>query len=267
MSLKVIAADDEENALELLCKSINSAIPGSELLAFTDPYQVLHVIEKQRYLPDLAFLDIEMFGITGIEMAKHIKELSPATKIIFVTGYSNYALEAFKVHARGYVLKPVTKDSITEELSQLEVPSKPTKAKIQVCCFGNFEVFIDGKPIKFSYSKTKEFFAYLIDRKGAFCTNGEILSILWEDQFDILKRKSYFRDLKSDLIKTLQAFGCSEIIQKQRGMISVVPEKIDCDYYDWINGKIQAINSYAGEYMRQYSWSEFTLGEIETSPK
>ncbi|MEG2139135.1 MAG: two-component system response regulator, partial [Oscillospiraceae bacterium] len=61
--------------------------------------------------------------------------------------------------------------------------------------------------------------------------------------------------------------GVDKCIRKQRGMMSVSPDQIACDYYSWMQGDIVAINAYRGEYMSQYSWGEFTLGGIEmTAP-
>ena len=54
------------------------------------------------------------------------------------------------------------------------------------------------------------------------------------------------------------------VILKKKGMIAIVPEAFDCDYYRWIDGDVAAINSFSGEYMSQYSWSEFTLAGIES---
>ncbi|MEG1579371.1 MAG: hypothetical protein RR336_11465, partial [Oscillospiraceae bacterium] len=184
--------------------------------------------------------------------------------IIFVTAYKKYALEALSLHSSGYVMKPVTREKIEHELEHLRYPvSMQAKHKVWIQCFGNFEVFADDEPIKFSYNKTKELLAFLVDRKGAFCSNGEIIAALWEDDGDIMKRSSYLRDLKADLLATFTALGVEECIRKQRGVMAVSLDQIACDYYSWMQGDIEAINAYRGEYMSQYSWGEFTLGGIE----
>ncbi|MEG2930123.1 MAG: hypothetical protein RR846_11370, partial [Oscillospiraceae bacterium] len=110
---------------------------------------------------------------------------------------------------------------------------------------------------------TKELLAFLIDRKGAFCSNGEIIVALWEDDDDGVKRSSYLRDLKADLLATFTALGVEDCIRKQRGVMAISAERLACDYYNWMQGDIEAINAYRGEYMSQYSWGEFTLGGIE----
>ncbi|MEG0961654.1 MAG: hypothetical protein RSF88_02165, partial [Lachnospiraceae bacterium] len=110
---------------------------------------------------------------------------------------------------------------------------------------------------------TKELLAFLVDRKGTFCSNGEIIAALWEDDSGSVKRNSYLRDLRADLLTTFTTLGVEKCIRRQRGVMAVSLDKIACDYYNWMQGDIEAINAYRGEYMSQYSWGEFTHGGIE----
>lgn len=262
--MKIIAVDDEENALDALSGAIIKASPDTELNSFRKVSEALDFVKQNGC--DVAFLDIEMRVMNGIELAKKIKGINPKINIVFVTGYSQYMQEAFSLYVSGYVMKPVTPDKVLRELANLRNPIQTqSRKRVRVQTFGNFEVFVDGKPLKFSYAKTKELFAYMVDRKGAFCTNGEIMSVLWEDEEGLTKRRSYVSNLRSDLMKTLEKYLCKNIVDKQRGNISVIPEEIECDYFDWLNSKAYAINAYQGEYMSQYSWAEITLGEITAS--
>ena len=131
--------------------------------------------------------------------------------------------------------------------------------KVRFLCFGNFEVLIDGQPVRFRYDRTKELLAYLVDRNGTLCTNGEIMAMLWGDK----SSPSYFRTLINDMKDTFSEAGCEDIFMQQRGKIGIVREKVDCDYYDWLDGQPHAVNLYHGEYMAQYGWSEFTNSGIE----
>ena len=168
------------------------------------------------------------------------------------------------LHASGYVMKPVTSDKIKHEIDDLRYPIQSvTNNRVRFQTFGNFEVFIDGQPVKFQYSKTRELLAYLVDRNGALTTNNEISNILWEHEDSNMNHNSYKKKKKKDLINTLKKYRCDNILVRQRGLIGIDTSLVDCDYYDWINGKIEGINAYRGEYMVQYSWSEFTHGDIE----
>ncbi|MBQ5707801.1 MAG: two-component system response regulator, partial [Peptococcaceae bacterium] len=135
--------------------------------------------------------------------------------------------------------------------------------RVRLQTFGNFEAYIDGKPMAFKYSKTKEVLAYLIDRKGALCTLTELQAILFEDDYG---HESYMKSLRRDLLDTLEAVECEHIISQQRGKLGIVPEEVDCDYYDWCNGK-RGGRVWNGEYMAQYSWSEYTAGVLERMSK
>jgi hypothetical protein len=124
----------------------------------------------------VAFLDVKMPGMTGLEMAKRVKELSPHTNIVFVTAYSEYSLDAMRLRASGYVLKPATGEAVETELENLRFPVKTAAAsRLRVQCFGNFEVYADGQPLRFEFSRTKELFAYLVDRRGAAANTGGAL--------------------------------------------------------------------------------------------
>lgn len=132
--------------------------------------------------------------------------------------------------------------------------------KLQVQCFGSFEVFFNGKPITFTRQKSKELFAYLIDRRGASSTVAELADVLWEDGQYSTSRKNQIHNFLSELRKTLSSIGMSEVLIYPYNSYAVNRERLDCDLYRCMSGDISAINSYYGEYMAQYSWAELTAG-------
>lgn len=260
--MNVIAVDDERIALQLLISSIYEAMPDAQVHGFSCGEDALAFSCEKPC--DIAFLDIDMSNVDGLILAKHLKAYNSKVNIVFVTAYKTYAMEALSLHSSGYIMKPVTKEKVEHEMANLRHPvSAPAKGKVWIQCFGNFEIFIDGNPIKFKYSKTKELLACLVDRKGVFCTNGEMIATLWEDDANSAIKSSYLRDIKADMLSIFAAFGVEDIILKQRGVMAISPSKITCDYYHWLQGDIQYINAYRGEYMSQYSWGEFTLSGIE----
>ena len=128
--------------------------------------------------------------------------------------------------------------------------------------FGNFEIFYRGQPVRFRRSRTKELFAYLIDRRGAGSTMGELISILWEGRLDTPSVRSQLRSLIADLRSTLQALGQEGVVIKRRDLIAVDPRQVDCDYYHFLAGDRSPRNLFRGEYMSNYSWAETTLGSL-----
>ncbi|MGN0142058.1 MAG: response regulator [Roseburia sp.] len=256
--MNILALDDEEIALKGLVSAARKAEPSATIYSFDKPKEALEFCKS---VPcEVALLDIQMWNMSGVELAKAIKLINPQTNIIFTTGYADYMRDALEMHASGYVLKPVTPAKIRKELDNLRYPVKPEgKKQVRFQTFGNFEVFIDGQTVKFKYDLTKEMLAYLVDRNGALCTSGEIMALLRGDKFST----SYFRSLTKDLKDIFSGAGCEDVIVRQRGKIGIDREKVDCDYYDWLDGKIYAVNLYRGEYMTQYGWSEMTNAEIK----
>ncbi|MEG2082695.1 MAG: response regulator [Oscillospiraceae bacterium] len=260
--MNIIAVDDERIALRLLTTAISEAVPEAKVHSFESAEDALAFGCENPC--EIAFLDIDMGSMNGITLAKKLKRINSNINIVFVTAYIKYAAQAVSLYISGYVMKPATKAKIEQEIENLRHPiPMQTKRRIWIQCFGNFEVFADGKPLRFRYSKTKELLAYLIDRGGAYCSNGEIIATLWEDEADSGDRNAYLRKLRADLLSVLNTYDADEALCQSRGFMAIVPSEVDCDYYLWDKGEIRAINAYRGEYMTQYSWSEMTLSGLE----
>ncbi|MBQ8137095.1 MAG: response regulator [Clostridia bacterium] len=262
----IYAIDDEQNLLNRLHKAIQQAVPEAEIRDFRLGTMAVQAMETERERPDVVFSDIKMPGLDGLRLAVRIKDLSPDTRIVFVTGYSDYALEAFQLHASGYIMKPVVASRIQEELEHI-LPSalRPVQAdRLVIRCFGPFEVFWGGQPISFSRRQTKELFAYLIDRRGAFCSAEEVIAALFGDtgSENMKQMKHTIRNLVYDLRQTLQDLGVGDVLIRKSGLLAIRTDLVDCDYYQMLIGNMDAVNSYRGVYMEQYSWAEMTGGTL-----
>ena len=249
--MRILLVDDEKLQLTRLEESVKSVLPTADIVSYTNPLLALKENKKQKV--DIAFLDIEMPELNGIQLAKALKSINAKINIVFVTAYNRFALDAMKMHASGFVTKPVNEEKVFEEINGLRYPVEltPTK-KLQVKCFGNFEVFHNGQPLKFTYSKSKELFAYLIDREGSAININELNAILWEED-----HTSYLRNLISDIQKTLAKIGASDVFIKRHNECYIDVTKVDCDAYEYKNNNPEAIRMYRGEYMIQYSWPIF----------
>jgi two-component SAPR family response regulator len=264
--MNILAIDDNVLALEELVSSSKEVCPNDEIHSFSKPSELLDFAEEN--VCDIAFLDIEMWGTNGIELAQKLKEIHNKVNIVFVTGYSKYALDSYTVKASDYVMKPVTKEAVKNALENLRCPvsTEPDK-RVRVQTFGNFDVFVDEQPVVFTRSKTKELFAYLISRKGTLCSNNEIIAVIWENKNDSPALQSHFRVLVADLITTLKSLNVENIIIRKWKQLAVVPGQISCDFYEMLDGNVKAINSYAGEFMAQYSWAEIDAAYLENKKK
>ena len=283
----IYVLDDEPIALRGTIKTIKEVVPDAEITGFGRAKEALAHAADADVKPDVVFSDIEMPGISGLEFAVRFKTVCPEARIIFVTAYSHYALEAFRLHVHGYILKPITAERVKEELEYALKDSaagssglstgyaaekstgqnegsvsagKADAEKLRAQCFGYFEVFWKGEPLMFGRRQTKELLAYLIDRKGASCTAEQIAAALWEDEDNMKNLKARIRILISDLRQTLSKIGKEDLIIRRSGQIAIRREGVDCDYYRMLDGDMDAVNAFHGEYMVQYSWAEMTAG-------
>ena len=172
----IFAIDDERPLLAEAQRAIREAAPDAEIMAFSSAEDALDAIRTQGHSPNIVFSDIEMPGLSGLEFAVALKTVSPDTRVVFVTGFSQYAVEAFRMRAHGYIMKPLKKELVETELRYLPQMPKPEQEKLTVRCFGYFEVFWHGEPLKFERRQTKELLAYLVDRRGATCSAEEVVA-------------------------------------------------------------------------------------------
>lgn len=254
--MKIIVLDDEELAVDNLLGLLKKVEPTSTIIGFSEVEDALDFLKDNQV--DIAFLDIEMGAYNGIDLAKMCKTLCPNVNIIFVTGYSKYSIEAFKLHVSGYVMKPVREVDLLAELENLRVPVYQRNEEIvRIQTFGNFEIFVDDKPLAFPRSKCLECIAYLVDRRGARVTTSELAAILWEDRpFDRTLQNNVHRII-SDMMLALKRAGVEDIVIKRHHEIAINIKKVDCDYYKLLEDPIQ-LRSYQGEYMSNYSWPIFS---------
>ena len=255
--MKAIAVDDEIYMLETLLEAVSASSDIETVEAFSSCSAALAYATESPV--DIAFLDINMRGIGGLGLAEKLTELHPRCKIVFCTGYEEYAVSAFQLHVSGYLMKPITPEAVQREIDHIKGVQAAEKL-LTIKCFGNFEVLYNGKSLPFKRSKTKELFAFLVDRNGAGVTVAEIGVALWENDED-QKNQNYIHQLFRDLRQSLEAVGVEDIFERNNYYYSLNPEKLDCDYYAYLKtGKPE----FRGEYMSQYSWAEGTCGLLWT---
>ena len=263
----VLAIDDERIMLKELTRELGQVFPNAEIHGFQEPKEAekwaAELAQAGKTL-DYAFMDIRMRGMNGIELARRIKLLHPGTILIFCTAFTEYAFDAVGMYAKGYLMKPISAESIVRTLDEMVYDWRKSQEVQEhdfwIKTFGNFEVFVDGKPLVFEREKAKEMLAYLVDRAGASVTTEQLAVVLWEDRAYDRTLKNYVSTVLGSLKKTLSKAGKEDILIKTRNHLSVDPDKIKCDAYDYEKGIVSAVNSFRGEYMVNYSWAEFKTG-------
>ncbi len=139
--------------------------------------------------------------------------------------------------------------------------SDDQKPVLYARCYGYFEVYINGIPLDFKRKRAKEVLAYLVDRRGAYVTVRELCSILWPDEVENESLSSQCRTLVCSLKNSLEEAGVGDVLEKKHGSIRIVPEKIMCDFYEFMADPKES-NVFNWEYMSQYEWSEVTAAEL-----
>jgi len=254
--MQIVAVDHNPISLAALAQSIREAAPEAQLSSFGSAADALAHAANSRV--DILFLEPAFPDTNGIVLAERIRQLHPRINLIFTSGGTEYMPDAFRLNASGYLLKPVTLPQLREQFDVLRFPIK-AQAKLRLQCFGSFEAFINDRPLRFRHGKTKELLAYLTFRRGATCTNNEIMAAIWEDD----THGSYLRDLRKDLLNTLSQNDCEDAIELGRGKMALIMERVNCDYYQWLDGTVSGTHAYLGEFMSQYSWAEFVNAAMQ----
>lgn len=254
--MNVIAVDDEKLALNALCRAIRQADENVDLHAFSDAKSAVAYVEENSC--DVAFLDIQLQTSGGLALAAVLKQKCERINIIFVSGYDDYALHAFRQRCSGYLLKPVSAQQIKEEFENLRYPVTMERKRIHAHTFGNFELFVEERPVQFLSKRSRELLAYLIDRNGATVSNAQIASVIWENNMNTVSTQTQLRKAKASLQQTLKEAGISEILISSRNDMAIDKTKMSCDYWQFLEQDPYVVHHFTGEYLSEYSWAEVT---------
>ena len=119
MNFRGVIAEDEELLRTALSSLLKEAWPQLQIVAeCEDGASALESIAELQ--PDVAFLDIRMPGLTGIEVARGLADASPRTQVVFVTAYDQYAIDAFEQGAIDYLLKPITRERLLATVQRIQ---------------------------------------------------------------------------------------------------------------------------------------------------
>jgi two-component system LytT family response regulator len=200
LPVKVVMADDEPGVMLLLC-SILSKLEGALVIGTAENANDAITLIKE-HNPDLAFLDIELPDMKGIDLAEKLRDIKPDMAIVFITAHQEYSLDAFKLYASDYILKPIDEERVKSTFQRiykmLEISknsntssyTKPSRISINL---GDERIFI----------KLNEIF--YIERSGRHtlisCTNGKFKTRQTLQELEKHLGKMFFRSHKSFIIK------------------------------------------------------------------
>ena len=266
--LHVIAVDDEITAL----KWFTRVASGNPKITIAGVFQYAEdaIAFVKEHAVDVAFLDIEMPEVDGLELAERLMEIDPYIKVVFVTAYNQYALDAFRAHAIGYLLKPLTPEDLTEQIDYLSYtisqrPIEPPKRILDVTCFGQFCVRAandDASIIRWKTAKAEELFALLTYYQGRVRPKGLLIDTLWPE-LEPQKAMNLFRVTCTYIRSALSAIGFSNILIRELDGYKLSTALISCDLFSFRNAIHSRLseNIESAEHASAIFNSEFLEGK------
>ena len=118
--MNIIILDNHKLIITEIRRQVLSVLPTAVCVCFTKQREAIEYVKKHRV--DVALLDVDMPGLNGIEVAELMCQINPRLNIIFVTGYPEYALQAFTVPVSDFIVKPVSEDALRASFQKLRFP-------------------------------------------------------------------------------------------------------------------------------------------------
>lgn len=257
--MNVIYVDDEAMQIENFRLTVDGMERIDDLRTFDKGEAALEWVKSHPV--DVAFLDIEMPHINGIELAKRIKAVDQNIRIIFVTAYDQYALEAFGVNAIGYLLKPYSEEDVEKELTKAYYVRDIPKTEIRITTMPHFGLTVDGRRLTLGQTKQAELLAFLVDRGEAGVTKQDAMEHLWAGY----SSESVYWTTMSRLKAMLDEAGIPDLILSKGKTKYINTEIVDCDLYHLLNGEPSAAGNYKGKYLEEYEWAQERKKQLKIS--
>ena len=266
--MTAILIDDEMPALMVLEHYLCLTGEISVLGKYSDPFEGIEAVTSLK--PQTVFLDIDMPELKGIETASIIMEKFPDTIIVFVTAYSEYAVQAYEISALDYLLKPISKERLDKTINRLKNSMVPNQAagkrRLKIKCLGGFSLGWEGEePIKWRSRKTQEVIAFLIQNKEVIISSEVLIDTIWPDAYQengshLLRNAIYY------IRRALKDYGVTdkEISIKNRYCLMIGDADLDVDvfkrHYEQLQSDaeikryIECTDRYTGEYFAGNGW-------------
>lgn len=269
--IRAVIIDDEQPAADKMEKMLKESGIVDIKGVYTYATAALEGIKNTEV--DVVFLDIEMPDINGMALSKNITEIDENIAIIFTTAYSQYAVDAFRLDAMDYLMKPLEKELLKETLDRI-IQKKNIKVGTysnRIHCFGKFKAANDRGIVRFRTAKAEELMAFFVDQHGREVSRNEIVDQIWSD-FDGDKAIDNFNTTLYYMKKALSSNGFEIVVERNRDRYKVNLDSAYCDYLEFKSfigseKKItdntivrweRIIRLYKGEYLEgnEFSWAE-----------
>jgi len=233
--MNIVLVDDEYYALQGLKMELEE-IDGVRIIGqYEDPLKMLSEISRLR--PDLIFLDVEMPQMNGLEVFERLMDRGCTSNVVFVTAYTQYAVQAFELNAVDYIVKPVTRARLEKTLERIKVkPATYKDGAVRFNCFRHFSIMADGKDINSDWRtrKAAELIAFLISEGGSYTAKEKIAEALWPDQEDRTAMSNLYMAYHY-INKQASQSGFHIPIESKRGTMRIDLRRISSDLVDFDN--------------------------------
>ncbi len=257
--MRAIIVDDEPMMLKRFAR-VSANISDIQLAGqFETSEQALHFMRKQPI--EIAFLDIDMPVMDGVELAKRLRDIRPDVVIVFISAYDTYIREFNQIGGDYYILKPYNTKILEMAMERIRLIARRQQKKLYLQMFGRFLVLKDSKPIPLT-GKAKEILALVATRRGKEISNGEIFRTIWEGrEYSNSSMVVYYNALRR-LKQTLEKTEIENLlISTERGQMLNI-SLVECDYYNWQDKNPDGRSRFDGEFLSEYSWGEYILANI-----
>jgi two-component SAPR family response regulator len=230
--LRIAALDDERHALERFEMVASEFDDVGSCDLFDDADDLIDWLGENQ--ADIVFLDIEMPGKSGMQLAEELHGIDPGLAIVFVTAFSQYAVEAFELSVSDYLMKPISKERLKKTLDRIiggRSQSDRTEKRLSIDCLKRFECRIEDKVLPLNHlMKAKELLAFLVSRKGAETSWEQITEALWPDM-DYEKAHNNLYITTFRLRKWLSEHNIAGIFEARRNSYRVAVSEFSCDLF------------------------------------
>jgi len=257
--MRAILVDDERLMLKRFAR-LSAGIPDLHLVGkFESAQEALEYAEENPV--ELAFLDVAMPGMNGVELAKKLRGIRPDLLIVFVSAYDEYIRESNQIGGDYYVVKPYNRETLEMVMDRIRLLSHRQRKKLYIQTFGRFVVFCNGEVVPLT-GKAKEILALVVTRRGKEISNEEIYSTIWEGRVYNNVNMNVFHNALRRLRRALKAASLEDLlVSTPRGQM-VDTSLFDCDYYAWQDQNMEQRDRFEGEFLSEYSWGECILANL-----
>ncbi len=234
--MKVLLVDDE-SAMLLAMKILLTKMEGVELIgAFQSANAALEFMEGKEV--DLAFLDIEIAGDSGLELARRLRAMHSGLDIVFTTSHTEFAMQAYDVYPLDYMVKPILRTRLSQTIARAIANRRTPSAqndenagnRLSIRGLGCFEA--SGRQtgsVKWISRKSMELFAYLLIHQGRSISKMRVLDELFPEM-PFKNAEAYLYTAVYQLRKALSEHGCKHMVVSAQEKYRVDTDGVDIDF-------------------------------------